>query len=468
MKIKNVNIEASLSEFKVDLESEKPSHWLKTLVAFANCSGGSMYFGVDDNTELIGLKDSKSVAERITDYIDKRITPSLPYELLPYVISSLEYIEIKVFKGNATPYYYFHERVREVYVRKGSSTVLATNQEIVNLVLRGANLTYDRVVTSIKKSEKSFTVFEATWYDRTHTKFSSEDYVSLGLVSDDEYLTNAGVLIADQKTYLHNRLFCTRWNGLTKTGLDEALDDREIEGSIVNQLIRAIDFFEANTHKRWHKESTGRVEEPDYDGLAIQEALVNAIIHRDYTELGSEVCFDIYDDRIEISSPGTAFDNQEIPKNVDFIVKSKRRNPVLADVFSRMHYMDRRGSGLKKITDETSRLFKDNNYHVEYYNNNGFFMVTIYNANYGKITEESQKNHRSIEESQNIDLNELTRKILDLIVKNNKIKTLEIASLLNVSRETVSRNISKLKEKGIITRVGSDKYGYWKVNNNSI
>ena len=160
---------------------------------------------------------------------------------------------------------------------------------------------------------------------------------------------------------MHNRLFCTRWNGLTKTGLDEARDDREIEGSIVNQLIRALDFFEANTHKRWHKESTGRVEEPDYDILAIQEALVNAIIHRDYTELGSEVCLDIYDDRIEISSPSIAYDNQNIPKNVDFIVKSKRRNPILADVFSRMHYMDRRGSGLKKITDETSRLFNDKN-----------------------------------------------------------------------------------------------------------
>lgn len=139
-----------------------------------------------------------------------------------------------------------------------------------------------------------------------HTKFTKEDYISLGLSNDEGFLTNAGVLIADQNTYLHNKLFCTRWNGLTKTGLDEARDDREIEGSIVNQLIRALDFFEANTHKRWHKESTGRVEEPDYDILAIQEALVNAIIHRDYTELGSEVCLDIYDDRIEISSLGIA------------------------------------------------------------------------------------------------------------------------------------------------------------------
>lgn len=465
MKIDNVIIEASLTEFKVDLETEKPAHWLKTLVAFANSNGGSMYFGVNDNAELIGLKNAQDVVEKITDFIDKRITPSLPYELIPYSKDKLDYIEIKVSKGNATPYYYFHEKTREVYVRKGSSTVLATNQEIVNLVLRGANLTYDRVVTNIKQTEKSFTVFEATWYDRTHTKFTKEDYISLGLSNDEGFLTNAGVLIADQNTYLHNRLFCTRWNGLTKTGLDEAKDDREIEGSIVNQLIRALDFFEANTHKRWHKESTGRVEEPDYDVLAIQEALVNAIIHRDYTELGSEVCLDIYDDRIEISSPGIAYDNQNIPKNVDFIVKSKRRNPILADVFSRMHYMDRRGSGLKKITDETGRLFKDESYHVEYYNNNGFFMVTIYNANYGKVIDESQINHRSTEESQKgkIELSTLAMSILNEIKANNSIKTTEIANRLNIARETVSRNIAKLKKCGYIARVGSDKFGHWEV-----
>ncbi|MCY2903030.1 ATP-binding protein [Mycoplasmopsis arginini] len=256
---------------------------------------------------------------------------------------------------------------------------------------------------------------------------------------------------------MHNRLFCTRWNGLTKTGLDEARDDREIEGSIVNQLIRALDFFEANTHKRWHKESTGRVEEPDYDMLAIQEALVNAIIHRDYTELGSEVCLDIYDDRIEISSPGIAYDNQNIPKNVDFIVKSKRRNPILADVFSRMHYMDRRGSGLKKITDETRRLFNDEGYHVEYYNNNGFFMVTIYNANYGK-------NGNVTENVTNVtkNLTNLENQVLELI-KQGINTTKDLVVKTGKTKMSISRTTASLQQKHLILRVGSSRIGHWEV-----
>ena len=459
MKVYNKTVEASLIEFKEDLETEKPVHWLKTLVAFANCNGGSMFFGVNDDANIVGLKNAQESAEKITDLIDKRITPSLPYELIPENDSGLEYLEIKVSKGKATPYYYFHEKTREAYVRKGSSTILATNREITNLVLYGANLTYDRVITNIKKGEKSFTVFEATWYDRTHTRFTEEDYVSLGLANDEGYLTNAGVLIADQKTYLHNRLFCTRWNGLTKTGLKEASDDREIEGSVVNQLIRAIDFFEANTHKRWHKESTGRVEEPDYDILAIQEALVNAIIHRDYTELGSEVCLDIYDDRIEISSPGIAFDNQDIPKNVDFIVKSKRRNPILADVFSRMHYMDRRGSGLKKITDETGRLFNDEKYHVEYFNSNGFFMVTIFNANYcrTKVTE----NVTNVTENVT-NVTETELKIIELI-KSGIDTTKELIEKTNTTKMTVFRATTKLLRIGAIERIGSNRKGYWRL-----
>ncbi len=130
-----------------------------------------------------------------------------------------------------------------------------------------------------------------------------------------------------------------------------------------------------------------------------------------------------------------------------------------------MHYMDRRGSGLKKITDETGRLFKDESYHVEYYNDNGFFMVTIYNANYGNVIEESQLNHRSTEKSQKSDfkLSDLAWSILSEIKSSNYIKTSEIAEKLSVTRETVSRNITKLKEYGYISRNGSDKYGHWEV-----
>lgn len=110
------------------------------------------------------------------------------------------------------------------------------------MILKGTNQTYDTVKTRLKKSDYSFTFFEATFFDKTHTRMTEEDYRSFALTDAEGYLTNAGTLLADQNIYRQSRIFCTRWNGLDKTStLGEALDDKEISGGLVNQLYAAID-----------------------------------------------------------------------------------------------------------------------------------------------------------------------------------------------------------------------------------
>ena len=94
----------------------------------------------------------------------------------------------------------------------------------------------------------------------------------------------------------HSRLFCTRWYGLDKaSGVIEALDDKEFSGSLITLLQNGEEFVINNTKKRWKKTSTGRIEMPDYPERAVLECIVNALIHRDYLELGSEVHIDIFD-----------------------------------------------------------------------------------------------------------------------------------------------------------------------------
>lgn len=103
-------------------------------------------------------------------------------------------------------------------------------------------------------------------------------------------------MLADDFPIHQSRIFCTRWNGLTMTsGLGEALDDAELEGSVIGQLKDAVAFIRNNSHKRWWKESDHREELPDYPERAVTEVICNAIIHRDYQELGSEIHIDIYD-----------------------------------------------------------------------------------------------------------------------------------------------------------------------------
>ena len=129
----------------------------------------------------------------------------------------------------------------------------------------------------------------------------------------------------------------------------DAIDDEEYSGSLVTLLQAGMDFVRRNSKKAWRKTADNRLEYPEYPERAVEEGLVNALIHRNYLELGSEVHIDMYDDRLEIFSPGGLLDGGSI-KDMDVMnMASRRRNPILADIFSRLKYMERRGSGFKKI-----------------------------------------------------------------------------------------------------------------------
>ena len=163
--------------------------------------------------------------------------------------------------------------------------------------------------------------------------------------------------MTDQLTVYNSRMFCTRWNGLEKGSIfDDALDDKEYEGNLIYLLKSGSEFIRNNSKVRFVKEAQYRVDKPDYAERAVTEALVNALIHRDYIVLGSEIHIDMFDDRVEITSPGGMFGGGSIQEYDIYSIRSMRRNPVIADLFHRMKYMERRGSGIRKIVSETEKL----------------------------------------------------------------------------------------------------------------
>ena len=131
----------------------------------------------------------------------------------------------------------------------------------------------------------------------------------------------------------------------------DALDSAEYSGSLIILLNEGVSFVKRNMKTRWKKTANSRIEMPDYCERSVFEALVNALIHRDYLILGSEVYIDIYDDRLTIYSPGGMADGTRIQERDISNISSTRRNPVLADIFGRLGYMERQGSGFKKITE---------------------------------------------------------------------------------------------------------------------
>lgn len=223
--------------------------------------------------------------------------------------------------------------------------------------------------------------------ERTGLRFEPSDYVSFGLADKNGFLTNAGKLMTDQHTVYNSRMFCTRWNGLEKGSIfDDALDDKEYEGNLIYLLKSGSEFIRNNSKVRFVKEAQYRVDKPDYAERAVTEALVNALIHRDYIVLGSEIHIDMFDDRVEITSPGGMFGGGSIQEYDIYSMRSMRRNPIIADLFHRMKYMERRGSGLRKIVTETEKLpGYSEKYKPEFFSSSIDFRVVLKNVNYDLV-----------------------------------------------------------------------------------
>lgn len=137
-------------------------------------------------------------------------------------------------------------------------------------------------------------------------------------------------------------------------------------------------FIKNNSKNSWYIEGMKRIEKEDYPLKAVREAIVNAIIHRDYQIKGSEIHVDMYDDRLEITSPGGMFDGSLIQEQDINKVSSMRRNRIISDIFSRLHFMERRGSGLTRIIESYSDILQK----PKFYSDMSMFKVVIPNKSY--------------------------------------------------------------------------------------
>ncbi|MCD7785571.1 MAG: putative DNA binding domain-containing protein [Oscillospiraceae bacterium] len=384
MKLSDFIGETTEYDKKEMLEERKPKSWLKSVSAFANGIGGALIFGVSDDETLVGLDDAKDASEKISEAIKTKMDPIPDIVLKIHKEDGKEFVVLDVKSGMETPYYYIGDGGHIAFVRVGNESIPADATALKRLVMKGSNITFDSISTRYNFSGFAFTKLRSVYRQRTKKELSESDFASFGLVDEDGMLTNAGALLADESPIRHSRLFCTRWYGLDKaSGIMEALDDREVSGSLITLLQAGEEFVNNNTKKRWKKTGNGRIEMPEYPERAVLECIVNALIHRDYSILGSEVHIDIFDDRIEITSPGGMPDGSAVQNLDTDNVISKRRNPVIADVFSRMNYMERRGSGFKKIKDDYHFAV---NYRPElepkFYSDISTFKVTLYNLNY--------------------------------------------------------------------------------------
>lgn len=366
------------------LEEKEPKSWCKSVSAFANGKGGYLIFGISDDDTIVGMENAESAAEKISEAIRLHMDPIPSFTLGFQLEDNKKLIILSVKGGEETPYYYFDRNGRIAYHRVGNSSAPCDSVKLRELTLSGAGRTYDGLASSYRFSNMAFTKLKSVYKQRTGNDFQDSDFASFGILNKNDELTNAGALLADESPITHSRIFCTRWNGLTKaSSVQDALDDAEYSGSLITLLQEGQSFIARNSHKAWTKTPNQRIELPDYPERAVTEAIVNALIHRSYLELGSEIHIDMFDDRIELYSPGGMVDGLNVQDRDIMKVPSKRRNPVIADIFARLNYMERRGSGFKKIIEDYEFQQKySEKLRPVFRSEDDAFYLTLWNMNY--------------------------------------------------------------------------------------
>lgn len=341
------------------------------------------------------------------------------------------------------------------FIRIGDESLPVTAEQMVRLVLKGSNKTYDSIHTDYKAENYAFTILAHTFKIRTSQEWNKKYLLSFGLVTSSGNLTNAGALFADDCPLWQSRLYCTRWDGKAK---GDAINDAEFTGNVLMLLREAMNFVKSNTKKGWEKLPNGRKNKPEYAERAVLEAMVNHFIHRDYTVMGGEVHLDIYEDRLTVTSPGGMYNGMLI-QDLDIAdVSSERRNPILANVMAQLDYMEKRGSGLTRICNETQALdgYKDELKPV-FKSTPTQFQTIIF------ASSDKQNVGDFVGNISETKLTERQQKILNLIKESPTISAKRMSETLSVTTRTIERDLSLMKKAGVLKREGKDNNGVWRV-----
>lgn len=453
-------------ELKEQVNFDEPKKYLKAVSSFANGYDiGYIIFGIEDGTKkIVGVKDIKKSYEEVSNRIKTRIDPSIIPTVDIVVVEGKKLIVVKVIPGGHTPYYYVNKGTRTAYIRKGDQDCETNSTELNELILRGRNQGWDELVTDNLYKDFTFEKLKKYFEDIKEYKIGKEDLESFGLLNGEK-LTNAALLYSDQNPVVGSFISCTRWDGLDKLS---AKDDIEFYGSILDQIDNAMEFIKKHMSNGWVKEGgkLARRTIPEYDLDAMREAIINAEAHRSYLMRGTNVELAFYDDRIEIVSCGTIGNG----KTLEELLKrptSQRRNQLVCDIFSRLDFMERRGSGIKKILLAYENDEKKPKFEII----GDVFIVTFYSRLYRNVERNDDNVDTNVERNverkikgKYPELSNISINILNLLEKNKYLKQNEIAERLNKAPNTIYRNIKVLKDMGIIERVGSTKKGYWRIN----
>lgn len=452
-------------EFK-EMLPKNSEKYTKTVIAYANTQGGKLLFGVVDETrEIVGIDETilfpvmDSIANAVSDSCEPQIVP----EIEPYTIDGKTIIIVTVSPEPQRPYYLKSKgKEKGTYIRVGATTRLASPEDELTCI------GYKVSENTIKKLCRDMNTRRKEMQERknlteklpTVTRTNLENWKVLKKTGGDYLASNAFVLLTSDY-FQFSKTQCAVFKGTDRSVF---LDKREYTGPLYEQIDEALNFVLRNIRLGAKIEGLQRKEVYELPVEAIREMIVNAHCHRNMTD---ESCVQvaIYDDRLEVTSPGGLYNGLTFEEALQG--HSKLRNRAIANIFNQIGLVEAWGTGLQRIQNaareyglpdpefiEMPETFRVNLFRqslpIDSGKNAGDVSVNV--GDIGDNVGENSVNDGNAKDT-----------VLKLISVNNKASAATIAKTMSVAQRTVERYIKELREEGLLVRHGSARGGYWEV-----
>lgn len=409
----------------------------KEVIAFANTDGGTIYIGIDDNGNAVGLRNVDETFLKITNGIRDAIAPDVTM-FVKFTLQDNGVVKIAVGEGSFKPYYLKSKGLKSggVYIRQGSSSVPASPESIRKMIKESDGDIFEEM----RSMEQVLTFDDAKKaFGKYGVEFSEVKYRTLGITDKTGSLfTNLALILSDSCPYtIKAAVFSDEEN-------TKFLDSKEFSGSVFSQLENCFNYLRLCNKNNAIFNGLERIEQPDYPEEAVREALLNAVVHRDYSFSGS-IIINVNSSETEFISIGGLLPGLS-PEDIRSGI-SQPRNKNLAEIFHRLKLIESYGTGIRKIYN----LYKNCIAQPKIEITPNTFKITLPNMNH---TEEKPSNNAT-----NTDLSPKKQKILDFIKQNGSITEKVIEELLGVKRTRAYTIAKELTVEGylISTGKGSDK-----------
>jgi len=426
----------------------------KEIIAFANCDGGKLYIGVRDDGTVIGLDNADSVSLQISNMVRDAIKPDitmfLHYETI--VENGKNVVVVDIQRGTDRPYYLAKKGMRPegVYVRQGYSSVPATDTAIRRMIKETDGDRFE----AMRCLNQGLT-FEATKkeFELRKTDFGPQQMRTLKLIDQDGLYSNLALLLSDQCVHtIKVAVF---------QGTDQTIfkDRREFTGSLMQQMNEVYDFIDFRNQTRATIEKLYRVDVRDYPEVAVREALLNLLVHRDYS-FSASAFISIYEDRIEFVSIGGLMPGIDLEDVMVGI--SVCRNQDLANVFYRLHLIEAYGTGMGKIM----KAYESMQVKPVIETTKNAFKIILPNINAKYETENATvktKFGTPVTVHTEKKLSDEEEKILEYARKHGAITRNDVIGLLEVSASTAARVIRKMVKTNLLEQKGKARNTHYTI-----